>query len=146
MKRVVLALSLIVLLSMIGISIAAEAPHIDMSVIGSSTQSVGTLKQAEVGMYYWVVDLSITNNGYQGFNIDPSYFIAYLGNAKYSPNNATKFLSSLNRVPLAVSQLANGETATGSLVFYMPYDVNSPHSIDYNGPGNYNIRWKGQGA
>jgi hypothetical protein len=145
MKKYVLALSLMVLLSMIGMSMAEN--YIGITVKGSTATKIGNLKQAGAGSYYWIADLTIENHGYEKFVVDPATFVVMVAGGFKNIDKATYYLDSIGKTPLPNIELANGETAKGSLAFLLTTnnDPSNPYrSMDYTGPEI--IHWSGQGT
>ena len=147
MKKFALTLLLIVLLSIIGISMAAESAYIAISEKGNTTDSIGSLKHAAGGLHYLVVDMVIENHGYPEFNVNPNYFLVTAKNIdeKYRIDSATFYLGSLDKDPLPTVKLADGENINGSLVFLTRLRTNE-YDVAYSGPGDYTIYWNAPGS
>lgn len=146
MKKIVLTLLLIVLLSMIGMSMAAEPKYIVISEKGNTTDSIGSLKHAAGGLHYLVVDIVIENHGYPEFSVNPNDFLVTAKNIdeKYRIDSATFYLGSIGKAPLPTVKLADGDNITGSLVFLTRLRTNE-YDVAYSGPGDYTIYWNAPG-
>lgn len=157
MKIVVLALSLMVLFSVIGISMAASSnvadntSYITITEAASQTDSIGSMIHSDGSGHYMVVDLFIENHGYPMVKINPSDFLIQAtdptsgAKGSYTINSATNYLPSIGKDPLPLVELANGEVVTGSLAYYTPltatemtlkYKLDQEFAIHWMAPGN----------
>ena len=100
------------------------------------------------GYTYVLVTMTITNNGYDSFSTDPSYFSVTANNVVYSFDGAT-FDENWTTV-----QINNGGTFSGTMVFQIP-SGQSISSLSYSGTSDimnnqtfefepYNIVWSYQ--
>jgi hypothetical protein len=161
MKKFELPLTLMVLLSMVGTSIAIDAvtsdqnfnpshtgptnvesasPFIAINVTESNDSKIGIMDAPNKGKYY-IFELKISNHGYVQFPVDPSYFNVMDtngGTKKFDPS--TYFLGSMNIKPLANFTINDGQTINGGLAFRLDGNA-SPSGIEYNQPGGYVINW-----
>ena len=157
MKKTVLALSLMVLFSVIGVSMAASSnvadntSYLTITETATQTDSIGSMIHSDGSGHYMVVDLIIENHGYPTVTINPNDFFIQAtdltsgAKGSYMINSATNYLASLGKDPLSLVELANGEVVKGSLAYYTPltatemtlnYKLDKEFTIRWNAPGN----------
>jgi Domain of unknown function (DUF4352) len=87
------------------------------------------------GDEYLIFDMTIENQGYDSFSVNPFYFSLIANNVKYS--NA--FVSNLDNELNSVDVLNNGKIE-GQLAFEVPATTGN-FSLEYDGFETYNINW-----
>ncbi len=92
-------------------------------------------QQAESGKVFLEVNMTITNNGYDSFNINPFYFSAATNNVKYSYDSGTFSLHKWDTF-----YILNGETFVGTILFQVPASSSS-FTLGYDQSSNFNIVW-----
>jgi|GEM_PF-4570542 len=95
--------------------------------------------QPDSGKVFLVVNMTIKNEGYDKFSVNPFYFNAIVNNIQYGYDSNSYYL--VNYLE-SVDVLNNG-TLTGSLAFQIPVsDSSSLLNLTYNAPFvSYNIIW-----
>jgi hypothetical protein len=147
MKKLVLALTSILLLSMVETSVAAIDAKFKPSYIGPTNVTVAPFiaikvnetSSNDIGFSqgpYLVIKFNIQNQGYDQFPVDPKYFNATQNGIQEGFDPTTYYLDE----PLTNFTIGSGQTTSGSLAFRL--ENNSPAIITYNGPGDFVIHWK----
>jgi hypothetical protein len=100
---------------------------------------------ANGGCVYLVMNMTITNNGYNSFNTDPSYFFVVAGNTNYAFDaSGTYDRAAMGDSLWRTVDIPNGGTYAGTLVFQIPFNsiVSSfGYSGYYNQSQSFNIVW-----
>lgn len=93
------------------------------------------------GYTYVIVNISITNNGYESFDTNATYFVAIANGVSYNYDPETSLIY------WSAGTVDNTGNYFGSLVFQIPAGA-TIHSMSYNGTTSafqkYNIVWNGQ--
>ena len=102
------------------------------------TQISNELPQS--GCVFVIVNVTITNNGYDSFSTNPTFFVAVNnldGGYDIDQDGTLNYWQAVT--------LSNGGTYSGALVFQLPEGANEIKSLSWVGlPGqNYNIVWNG---
>ena len=114
--------------------------YVMVNVTGTNTtSSIGSLYHADPELNYWIVDLDITNHGYERFVVDPKYFMATRSNINSSIDSATFSLASLGKQPLVLTMLTPSQEWKGSLAFLV--SKGGQYGLAYNGPGTLYFHW-----
>lgn len=95
----------------------------------------------KAGYVYLVLNMTIQNQGYDSFSVNPFYFSVVVSNVKYH----TAFVTELDN-ELGWADVMNGGSMSGNLAFEVP------SSVTYSGfhptyeafLTTYNIQWSGQ--
>ncbi|XHH10460.1 MAG: DUF4352 domain-containing protein [Candidatus Bathyarchaeia archaeon] len=86
------------------------------------------------GNVWLVINMTITNKGYNSFNTNPNYFTVTINNIKYSYDAETFSYGNWNTV-----DILDGGSFNGSLVFQVPSSTTT-FTLNYERFGvNYNI-------
>jgi hypothetical protein len=95
--------------------------------------------QPDSGKIFLVVNMTIKNNGYDKFSVNPFYFHVIVNNIKYNYDSNTYYLAD----KLGSVDILNGGKLSGSLVFQIPSsDSSLPFNLTYDVPFvSYNIIW-----
>ncbi len=84
-----------------------------------------------------MVNFNIENRGYPEFESNKNYFSAVVDGAAYDYDSEC-YATDL----LPETKIANGGTAKGNVPYTLPVLTrNSSFTMNYTGPGNYDIRW-----
>jgi hypothetical protein len=79
--------------------------------------------------------MTIVNHGYDSFEVNKNYFTAVADGVKYN-YDSTCYAQDI----LQDTKIANGETAKGNVTFTLPNPA-FQFTMQYTGPGKYNINW-----
>ncbi len=94
----------------------------------------GIANTPDAGYVWLVINMTITNKGYDSFNTNPLYFSVTVNNVKYEYDSVTYSYGNWNTV-----DILNGGSFTGSLVFQVPSSATS-YILDYERFGKtYNL-------
>jgi hypothetical protein len=122
MRKFVLTLLMVLLLSIMETSLAENPGYVTIIVNTASQNSIDDQTIADQGMYYWIVDLNIQNNISDLFRVDPKSFFVTANNKNYTIDQATSNLGSLDKIPLLYPiYVEPGYSAIRSLAFMIPY-------------------------
>jgi len=92
------------------------------------------------GSSFLVVNMTIHNQGYDTFNVNPLYFKAIVDNVAYPYSMYSYKLGDEGYTYLGVSSVLNTGTAHGALAFEVPQGY-SQVSMQYQGFSTYSINW-----
>lgn len=90
---------------------------------------------------FLVAGIEVTNNGYDSFNVDPSFFGIHRNGDLYKSYYATYSLSDMNITPLDSVMLKSGDSVKGYIVFEIPRG-NNENDIEYIGSRDIDIRYE----
>ena len=157
-KRKVVLLGIVLLVIMIAVvASAANNP----STISGTSKSPGTSQNKAMKISYTVVNLgdasqwdpsiapgsaflvvnmTIHNQGYDTFSVNPLYFKAVVDNVAYSYSTYSYKLGDEGYTRLGVASVLDGGTFTGALAFEVPQGY-SQVSMQYQGLRTYSIDW-----
>ena len=99
------------------------------------TTKYGDDVQSDSGKYFLIVDMTIKNNGYDGFNTYPYLFHAIADNIKYD-----YYYNLVEMENWDVVDVRDGGTFHGTLVFQLPESASS-FTLGYDAFQDYNIIW-----
>ncbi len=92
------------------------------------------------GNVYLVLDMTIQNQAYNSFSVNPLYFSVVVNGVKYDTAVVIKLQNKLQ-----AANVLNGETMSGNLAFEVPSSVTSTgFQPTYEGSGTYNVQWTRQ--
>jgi hypothetical protein len=118
-KRVNLMLSLVVLM-LVSMTSAEQYVQVD-----SSGQTIDKISYAtpNIGKTFLLVDITISNHGYDNVNTNPSYFQVEVNKVKYSYESVSYSLGDIGKPILDSVGLGDGGQISGYLVFQIPADT-----------------------
>jgi len=96
---------------------------------------IGDLLLPSSGTELAIANVTIVNHGYDSFDVNKNYFAAVVNGVNYRYDSSCYALNILPDV-----RLANGDTTTGNITFTLP-QPSYQFSMQYTGPGKYNINW-----
>lgn len=147
----VLVLALVLLASLLLPACAKPAPapaptpapttqRIVITYSSTTMTQIGTGSIANTpspGSIYLVLDMTIQNQGYDSFSINPVFFSIVVNNVKYS----MAFIMGLDN-QLKLVDILNGGTTQGKLAFEVPSQVTTTgFQVTYSAFEPYNIQW-----
>lgn len=150
-RKILISILLVLLLASVVCMINIKSVKADNNIaINFSSYTVNqiyngfTYDSPNSGYTYAIVNLTITNNGYDSFDTDPLYFSATTNNIGYNIDFDTYTLKNWN-----TESILNGGSFSGALVFQIPVGT-TIQSMSYSGftstYQNYNIVWNGQAS
>jgi hypothetical protein len=122
-------------------SIPGSTPATEQVVITYSSMTmrqIGFASQPSPGHVYLVLDMTVENQGYASFKLNPVYFAVVIDNMKYG----IAFVVELDGV-LASATLLNGDKVEGNLAFEIPEEASTADfQVIYQSlTPHYNIEW-----
>jgi hypothetical protein len=125
-------------------------PVVEITYYGSADGEY--MWESSTRTLYLLVDVTITNRGYESFNTSPEYFSLVIGRifGQSTPEPPIKFDGGLSEErdeaysDLRSYDLQNGGTLAGTLAFKVPRTIlaaTEPYRLEYSGLRAYNIQW-----
>lgn len=87
---------------------------------GYTTSSIDGLTKADSGYMFLVLDVEITNHGYEAFDVNPNYLMLILNNGRYNYHWSTYSIKDLGYPPMSMATLADGETMAAAIAYQIP--------------------------
>ncbi len=95
----------------------------------------------DIGKTFLLVDITITNHGYDEVSTDPLFFYIEINNVKYSLDYASSYsLKGMGKPTLENADLADGGQISGYLVFQIPANENK-YQLIYDNYERYDVRY-----
>lgn len=113
-----------------------ENRQITVSYTSEQSNKIGDYSEAPIGKVFLIVTMTIKNNGYDEFNLNPNYFSIIIDSIKY--NYASETFSLPNKLDSS-AEILDGGSITGSMAFIIPTGATEyklQYSRDYK---DYNI-------
>jgi hypothetical protein len=122
----------------------SESKNITISYAVERTKYIshedGFVYQSDSGKDFFIVDMTIKNNGYDSFYTNPVSFYAVADNIKYDVHFYTLSMGKCESV-----DILDGGTFYGTLIFQIPESTSSQFTLGYDAfLSHYDIVWEAE--
>ena len=112
-------------------------PQIIITYSSTTMTQIGFATQPSSGHVYLVLDMTIENQGYDSFNLNPFYFAVVVDNVRHGIAIAVELDNGLK-----AAAMLNGDTVQGKLAFEIPQEASTTDfRVVYQALAHYNIEW-----